>query len=72
LIEDLIREEAWFAKVTQRSFDAAHMMDQVVQVLREELDTIRKSIPEVSAQDLAKIVVHGLGYPECKLALLGL
>ena len=72
LIEDLISEEAWFAKVTQRSFDAAHMMDQVVQVLREELDTIRKSIPAVSAEDLAKIVVHGLGYPESKLDLLGL
>ena len=72
LIEDLIREEAWFAKVEQQSFDPGEMTDQLLQVLQEELDTIRREMSVGTAEDLGKIVVHGLGYPESKLNLLGL
>lgn len=72
LIEDLIREEAWFTKVDQRSFAPEDILDQLVHVLRQEVTDIRTELPTGAKVDLGKIAVHGLGYPESKLDLLGL
>ena len=72
LIEDLIREEAWFAKVDQRSFSADEVMDTLLTALSGEVRAIRASRLVASDNDLAQILVHGLGYPQAKLDLLGL
>ena len=71
LIEDLIREEAWFAKVEQRCFDPEEIIAHLLQALRKELDRIQKHMPQCTDVDLAKICVHGLGYPSTKLGSLG-
>lgn len=72
LIEDLIREEAWFAKVDQRGFSDAEVIEIILNTLRDELQAVRSEGQVTSSSDLAKIVMHGLGFPSDKLDLLGL
>ena len=70
LIEDLIREEAWFAKVTQRSFSSAETMQVILSALRAEASDIVRENQLNAAEDLGRIPVHGLGYPKAKTALV--
>ncbi|MCE8005416.1 3-hydroxyacyl-CoA dehydrogenase family protein [Aestuariivita sp.] len=64
LIEDLIREEAWFAKVTQRSFSAAEMMERLMMALVQEARLILSEGHLIHARDVNTIACHGLGFPQ--------
>ncbi|WP_050931774.1 3-hydroxyacyl-CoA dehydrogenase NAD-binding domain-containing protein [Aestuariivita boseongensis] len=72
LIEDLIREEAWFAGIDQRPFTGAEVMAAILDALRAALADIQAKGTVTSASDLRDIVVHGLGYPVSRLDAIGL
>ena len=72
LIEDLIREEAWFAKVPQRSFDSDEIVSALLDAMREEVSSILTGGSISSPDDMARVLVHGLGYPKGRLDLLAL
>lgn len=63
LIEDLIREEAWFSKTPQRSFSETQIIDQLLKALEREVETILAENQVSTPEDLACILIHGLGFP---------
>lgn len=63
LLEDLIREEARFAKVTQREFGACEMVQRLHLALVHEMVLILAEDPDVPALVLDQIAVSGLGFP---------
>lgn len=72
LIEDLIREEAWFAKTPQRSFSDEEILDRILQSLRNETNAVLAERQVNNPADLSQILVHGLGYPSDRLRDLAL
>ena len=63
LIEDLIREEARFAGVEPHYYTAADLQKQVVQALVNEARALLVDGTAPSADDIALVLRHGLGFP---------
>lgn len=63
LIEDLVREEAWFARIPQRSFDSRQMQAHIIAVLVAEAELLlaENAISHASDADLAAVLA--LGFP---------
>lgn len=72
LIEDLIREEARFAKIAQRSLSDEEILDRILQSLRIETNAVLNENQVHNLADLSQILVHGLGFPSDKLGALAL
>ena len=70
LIEDLIREEAWFAKIDQTLPDDAPLAGILVSGLAQELHRYRQNWPDSNAGDLHQAVVSGIGFPAARSELL--
>jgi len=70
LIEDLIREEAWFAKVGQIDKSPEDWLVQILEELSDEVSKICSAPHAVTSDALRAILVHGLGFPEGKLSNL--
>ena len=70
LIEDLIREEAHFAGITQRDIGASEMIERLIDALRSEVTQIINDSQVCHPDDLSLILTAGLGYPKDKLAML--
>ncbi|NNE51201.1 MAG: hypothetical protein HKN30_02240 [Sulfitobacter sp.] len=68
LIEDLIREEAWFAKIDRFDLSDDELVLRMIECLRSVLGHLKES--GVSRADLDEAVVSGLHYPKDKLGLL--
>ena len=63
LVEDLVREEAWFAEVTPRSFGAEEMQDRLVLALIHEGALMLADGTAESARDIDAVSREGLGFP---------
>jgi hypothetical protein len=63
LIEDLVREEAWFAGVSQRTFPADEVVGRVTLALMEQAAAL--ALDGADPQAVDRVAVSGLGYPEC-------
>ncbi|MBS0126004.1 3-hydroxyacyl-CoA dehydrogenase family protein [Thetidibacter halocola] len=61
LIEDLVREEAWFAGVSQRSIPADEALGRVTLALMEQAATC--ALDGADPQVLDRVAVLGIGYP---------
>ena len=64
LIEDLINEEARFAKVRQRAFDAAEIQHRILMALIHESADLLEDGTAACAADIDTVAVCGLGFPE--------
>lgn len=63
LVEDLLREEAWFAGVTRSELSDAALVDQVIQgILTVALDLLAKLGPAAAAQ-IDKVSHTAIGFP---------
>jgi len=63
LVEDLVREEAWFAEVSPRSFGAEEMQEQLVLALIHEGATMLADGTAETARDIDTVSREGLGFP---------
>jgi len=63
LLEDLIVEEAYFAKVVRRTFTEQEIVSLVVAALTEEAELILKMNSVQSACDLDKLSIQALHFP---------
>ncbi|TDK46189.1 3-hydroxyacyl-CoA dehydrogenase family protein [Antarcticimicrobium luteum] len=63
LVEDLVREEAWFAGVTPRAFTAAELQQRLVLALIHEGALMLADGTAVSARDIDTVSLAGLGFP---------
>ena len=63
LIEDLVREEAWFARIPQRAFDACCLQNHIVAAVLAEAQALlaESAISRPSDADLATVLA--LGFP---------
>lgn len=70
LLEDLIREEAHFARVEQRAFDADDMRHRLLHAaINEAADILHEGIAERAA-DIDLVLVHGYGFPRWRGGLM--
>ena len=63
LVEDLVREEAWFAGVAPRHFPACEMQERLVLALIQEGALILMDGTAERAADIDTVSVAGLGFP---------
>ena len=63
LLEDLIREEAHFAGITQQSCTPEDVVREILQVLHVEALAIVKDMPELTPEHLDGISIEILGFP---------
>lgn len=63
LIEDLVREEAYFAKVGRRDFSAEEIRARLLYAMIDEAACILGEGSARSAADIDLVSVHGLGFP---------
>lgn len=64
LVEDLVREEAWFAGVTPRRFGAEKMQGRLVLALIHEAGLMLADGTAAGAADIDTVSLAGLGFPE--------
>ncbi|MEJ6393595.1 FAD-dependent oxidoreductase [Gymnodinialimonas sp. 2305UL16-5] len=70
LIEDLIAEEAHFAKVTRRDIPAAEVEERLLlAMINEAADILDEGIAQ-SAQDIDVVTVFGYGFPRWRGGLM--
>ncbi len=63
LVEDLVREEAWFAGITPRSFGLEEMQERLVLALVHEAALVLADGTAATAQDIDTVSRAGLGFP---------
>ena len=63
LIEDLVREEAWFAKVTRREFSHDEIRTRLVCAMVNEAAGILDEGIAATADDIDLVTIHGCGFP---------
>lgn len=63
LVEDLVREEAWFAKVSQRDVPGGEAVPILLEALRSEGRLMLTDGTAGTAQDIEQVAVLALGYP---------
>jgi len=70
LIEDLVREEAHFAKVTRRDFTADEIRRRLLlAMINEAADILHEGIA-AKASDIDLVTVHGYGFPRWRGGLM--
>lgn len=70
LIEDLVREEAHFAKVTRREYTHEEIRTRLVcAMINEASDILAEGIAR-SAADIDLVLVHGYGFPRWRGGLM--
>ena len=70
LLEDLIREEAHFAKVTRRPFSAEQMRHRLLLAMINEAAEILHEGIAASAEAIDLVTVHGYGFPSWRGGLM--
>lgn len=70
LVEDLVREEAWFAGVTQRSFTAQEMLERLLLALIHESALMLADGTVARAADIDTVSREGLGFPAARGGLI--
>jgi len=63
LVEDLVREEAWFAGITPRSFGPEEMQERLVLALIHEAALLLANGTAATAGDIDTVSRAGLGFP---------
>lgn len=63
LVEDLIREEAWFAKIPQRRFSVQEMQDAMVQALVQEGRALLEDGVLNDPAEYDRLACTGFGFP---------
>lgn len=70
LVEDLVREEAYFAKVERREFDAAEVQRRLLlAMINEAADILDEGIAQTAA-DIDLVTVLGYGFPRWRGGLM--
>lgn len=70
LVEDLVREEAHFAKVTRVEYDAEEIRRRLLlAMINEAADILAEGIA-ASAADIDLVTVHGYGFPRWRGGLM--
>lgn len=70
LVEDLVREESWFAKVERRTFSAEEMRRRLLlAMINEAADILAEGIA-ASARDIDLVTVFGYGFPRWRGGLM--
>jgi 3-hydroxyacyl-CoA dehydrogenase len=70
LVEDLVREEAYFAKVPRSDFKADEIRRRLLlAVINEAADILHEGIA-ASAADIDLVLVHGYGFPRWRGGLM--
>jgi 3-hydroxyacyl-CoA dehydrogenase len=70
LVEDLVREEAHFAKVNRREFSADEIRERLVTAMVNEAAAILEEGIAQSAADIDLVTVHGYGFPRWRGGLM--
>lgn len=70
LIEDLVREEAYFAKVEQRDFSEAEICERLVLAMINEAANILHEGIAASSRDIDLVTVFGYGFPRWRGGLM--
>jgi 3-hydroxyacyl-CoA dehydrogenase len=70
LLEDLIREEAYFAGIEQKSFSTDEIVPYVLSATANEMKIILGETASISLSELDQIAVKALGFPHEKGSLL--
>lgn len=70
LVEDLIREEAHFAKVVRRSYSHADIRDRLLCALIDEAAGILEEGIAGRPADIDLVTVHGIGFPRARGGLM--
>ncbi len=63
LVEDLAREEAWFAGVTRRRIDEAEIVERLVLAMVNEAAAILSEGIAARASDIDLVYLTGYGFP---------
>ena len=70
LIDDLVREEAHFAKLTRTEYDAPEITRRLLlAAINEAADILNEGIAQ-SAADIDLVTVHGYGFPRWRGGLM--
>lgn len=70
LVEDLVREESWFAKVTRRDFPPAEIRRRLLLAMINEAAAILGEGIAQKASDIDLVTVHGYGFPKQRGGLM--
>lgn len=70
LVEDLAREEAWFAGVTRRRIDEAEIVERLILAMVNEAAAILSEGIASSAADIDLVTVLGYGFPRWRGGLM--
>jgi 3-hydroxyacyl-CoA dehydrogenase len=70
LVEDLAREEAWFAGVTQRRIDEAEIVERLVLAMVNEAAAILSEGIAARTSDIDLVTVLGYGFPRWRGGLM--
>ena len=70
LVEDLAREEAWFAGVTRRRIDEAEIVERLVLAMVNEAAAILSEGIAARASDIDLVTVLGYGFPRWRGGLM--
>jgi len=70
LVEDLVREEAHFAKVTRRAFTHDEIRTRLVTAMINEAADILEEGIAAGAADIDLVTVHGYGFPRWRGGLM--
>ncbi|BCH20335.1 3-hydroxyacyl-CoA dehydrogenase [Mesorhizobium sp. L-8-3] len=70
LVEDLVREEAYFAKVTRRTFTADDIRHRLLLAMINEAAEILFEGIAASASDIDLVTIHGYGFPRWRGGLM--
>ncbi len=70
LVEDLVREEAHFAKVERREFDADEIRARLIAGMVNEAAAILEEGIAEKAADIDLVLVHGYGFPRWRGGLM--
>lgn len=70
LLEDLIREEAYFVGIGQESFSTDEIVLSLLQAIAKEMELIAGENASISLSELEQIAVKALGFPHEKGNLL--
>ena len=70
LVEDLVREESWFAKVTRRAFSADEIRRRLLLAMINEAAAILAEGIAASARDIDLVTVFGYGFPRWRGGLM--
>ena len=70
LVEDLIREEAYFAKVERREFSHDEIRERILTaMINEAADILEEGIAQ-SAANIDLVLIHGYGFPRWRGGLM--